>query len=96
MALFKFGKKEANNEVGDANAKYKVLGSGCKKCLQLEKNVKEAVLEVDPEATVSHIFDLSKIAAYGVMSTPALLIGDKVVSSGKVLSKEEVISLIKG
>lgn len=68
----------------------KILGSGCKKCVALEKAVREALAENGMETTVEHITDFSRIASYGVMSTPALVIDGEVVSYGKVLTKEEV------
>ena len=48
---------------------------------------------LDP--SIDHVTDFAEIAAYGVMSTPALIIDGKVASYGKVLKKEEVIDLIK-
>ena len=44
---------------------------------------------------IDHVRDYEKIAAYGVMTTPALVVDGKVVSYGKVLKKEEVIELLK-
>ena len=73
----------------------KVLGSGCPKCIALEKAVKEALQELGISEEVEHVTDFSKIAEYGVMSTPALVIDGKVASYGKVLTKEEAITLIQ-
>lgn len=73
----------------------KILGSGCKKCNELEANAKAALEQLGMGATVDHVTDFAAIAAYGVMTTPALVIGKKVVSVGKVLRKDEVIELIK-
>lgn len=73
----------------------KVLGSGCKKCNQLEENVVAALTELKMDPTVDHVTDFAKIAAYGVMSTPALVVDGKVVSFGKVLTKEEAIAILK-
>lgn len=73
----------------------KVLGSGCAKCNQLETAVREALLTLGMEPVIDHVTDFSQIAAYGVMTTPALVIEGRVVSSGKVLKKEEVIALLR-
>lgn len=73
----------------------KVLGSGCAKCNQLESATKEALMKLGIDATIDHVTDFTQIAAYGVMSTPALVIDDKVVSYGKVLKTEEVIRILE-
>lgn len=73
----------------------KILGSGCAKCIALEKSTKEALTELNVEENIDHITDFSQIASYGVMSTPALVINGKVVSYGKVLNKDEVINLLE-
>ena len=72
----------------------KVLGSGCAKCNSLEAAVKDALNELHMDVSISHVTDIAEISAYGVMSTPALVIDDKVVSSGRVLTKAEVIKLL--
>ena len=76
-------------------ANIKILGSGCSKCNELEKNTVEALTELGMDTAVEHVTDFVKIAAYGVMATPALVVGNKVVSYGKVLKKSEVIKLLK-
>ena len=68
----------------------KILGSGCAKCNELEKNVKAALEQLGMDTSVEHVTDFTKIAAYGVMSTPAL-----VVSYGKVLKIEEAVQLFQ-
>ncbi len=73
----------------------KVLGSGCSKCKKLEENVKKAVAEANLSATVEKVTDLQSIMAYGVMTTPALVIDEKLVSSGKLLSPADIIALIR-
>ncbi len=74
--------------------KISILGSGCPKCTKLEENVRQALDEMGQEARVEKITDMQKIMNYGVMMTPALAIDEKVVSSGKVLSAEEVKKLL--
>lgn len=72
----------------------KVLGSGCAKCNALEAAAKEALTELNMDTTIDHVTDFAGIAAYGVMSTPALVVDGKVVSVGKVLKKDEVIAIL--
>ncbi|MFW6298678.1 MAG: thioredoxin family protein [Bacillota bacterium] len=68
----------------------KVLGSGCKKCQLLEKHVHEALKTLGKEATVEHVTDIDKIADYGVMGTPALVVDGNVVVSGRVPSAKKL------
>lgn len=77
------------------DASVKVLGSGCAKCNALEEATRKALEELHMDTAVDHITDFSQIAAYGVMTTPALVVDGKVVSYGKVLSKEEAMALIQ-
>ncbi|HCJ58848.1 thioredoxin family protein [Lutispora sp.] len=72
----------------------KVLGTGCDKCKNLEANAKEAIRELGIEASIEKIEDLVQIMKYGVMSTPGLVINDKVRSVGKVLKVDEIKKLI--
>lgn len=72
-----------------------VLGSGCAKCGALEEAVRRALAELGMDAAVGHVTDFGRIAAYGVMSTPALVVDGKVVSCGRVLTKEEAKALIQ-
>lgn len=75
--------------------KVEVLGSGCKKCQQLEANAKTAIATLGIDAELSHITDMIEIARRGVMSTPALVVNEKVVSKGQVLSPEQIQSLLR-
>lgn len=68
----------------------KVLGGGCAKCHELEMNTETALQELGMDDKVELVTDFAVIAAYGVMSTPALVIDGKVVSYGKVLRADEV------
>lgn len=68
----------------------KVLGTGCKKCKDLEENVNIAIQEAGVAATVEKVEDIREIMRYKVMSTPALVIDEKVVSTGKLLSVKEL------
>lgn len=97
MALFGLGKKKEVMEQDEKEKKVsgiKILGGGCGKCNQLEAATKEALIELGMDSTIEHVRDFEKIAAFGVMTTPALVVDGKVVSYGKVLKKEEVIKLL--
>ncbi|MCM0705622.1 thioredoxin family protein [Faecalicatena sp. BF-R-105] len=73
----------------------KVLGSGCAKCHELEANTIAALSEMGIDDSIELITDFAVIATYGVMSTPALVIDNKVVSYGKVLKTSEVVEALK-
>lgn len=72
----------------------KILGSGCKKCMTLTENTKEALEALGREAQIIKVTDFVEIAAFGVMSTPALIIDETVVSVGKVLKPGEIAKII--
>lgn len=72
----------------------KILGSGCRNCIQLTENTKTALKDMGFEAEIIKVEDFKEIVAYGVMSTPALVFDEKVVSSGKVLKPKDIINLI--
>ncbi len=72
----------------------KVLGPGCAKCQKTEELVKEALTESGVEASVEKVTDIMKIAGYGVMGTPAVVVDGDVKSVGKIPSKEDIKSWI--
>lgn len=72
----------------------KVLGTGCSKCTTLYDNVKSAVAELGIDATVEKEQDIMKIMEYNVMSVPALVVDSNVLSTGKVLTIEDVKKLL--
>ena len=74
----------------------KVLGAGCSKCITLESVVKEAIVKSGRSVELEKVDDIMQIMAYQVISTPGLVIDDKVVSTGKVLSVDEVLAYING
>jgi len=74
--------------------KIEILGVGCPKCKQLTANAEAAVKELNIQAEVGKVTDIAKITEYGVMMTPALAVDGKVVSSGKVLSKDEIKKIL--
>lgn len=73
----------------------KVLGSGCANCNKLTKNTEEALREAGIEAEIIKITDFKEIMQYGVMTTPALVIDEKVVSYGKVLKPKDIVKFLK-
>ena len=74
--------------------KIQIAGTGCAKCGRLAQNVQSAVSELKLDCTVEKVEDMDQIVALGVMTTPALVVDGNVVSSGKVLSKEEIVKLL--
>jgi small redox-active disulfide protein 2 len=74
--------------------KIQILGSGCPKCHQLEKNARAAAQETNTAAEIEKVTDTDRITEMGVMLTPALAIDGVVKSTGKVLSKDEIAKLI--
>lgn len=73
----------------------KVLGGGCSKCETLLANTKEAVANAGVDAKVEYITDFAVIGSYGIMSMPALVVDEKVVSMGKVLDSSEIEKFLK-
>ena len=73
----------------------KVLGGGCSKCETLLANAREAVANTGVEAEVEYITDFAVIASYGIMSTPALMVDEKIVSMGKVLKSSDIEKFLK-
>ncbi len=72
-----------------------VLGSGCPTCKKLEEATIKAVAELDIPASVIKEEDFSAMMSYGVMRTPALVINDKLVLSGRLPSEKELKELIR-
>jgi len=73
----------------------KILGSGCKKCKALESNTNAAAQAAGIDIGIEKITDIVAIAGFGVMSTPGLVINDKVVSTGRVLPEAEIAELLQ-
>lgn len=73
----------------------KVLGGGCSKCETLLANAKEAIEKAGVKAEVEYITDFDVIGSYGIMSTPALMVDEKIVSMGKVLKSSDIEKFLK-
>jgi small redox-active disulfide protein 2 len=74
----------------------KILGPGCTNCKNLERVTREAIADLGLDATVEKVTDYPTIAGYGVMSTPGLVVDEKVVVSGRVPRAAEVKTLLTG
>ncbi len=72
----------------------KILGTGCSNCRNLEKATREAVAELNIDATVIKEEDITKIMGYGIMRTPALVVDEKVLLYGRVPSVKEIKELL--
>ena len=75
--------------------KIEILGTGCSKCKTLEEVTKQAVAKIGGFHEIKKVEDIVEIMNYGVMSTPALVVDGKVKSSGKTLTSNEIIELLK-
>lgn len=73
----------------------KILGAGCKSCHNQFQNVINAVAEMGLITDVQYITDMEQIMTYGVMSMPAIVVNEQVVSMGKVLNAAEVKKLLE-
>jgi small redox-active disulfide protein 2 len=76
--------------------KVQILGTGCPKCKTLEQHAREAVAELGVAAEIEKVMDIEAIMEMGVMMTPALAIDGEVKSVGKVLTKDQIVSYLKG
>ena len=74
--------------------KIQILGTGCPKCRQLTANAEQAIKELGVEAEIEKVTNISDIAKFGVMMTPALAIDGEVKAVGKVLSPAEIMGLL--
>jgi small redox-active disulfide protein 2 len=72
----------------------KVLGPGCRNCMNLERVTRQAIDELALDATVEKVTDYPTIVGYGVMSTPALVVDEQLITSGRVPSLAEVRQLL--
>lgn len=80
---------------GDAVTGIKVLGAGCKSCHEQYEYVKEAVKNMGLDIEVEYITDMAKVMEYGVMSMPAIVVNEKVLTQGKVLKADYIEKLLQ-
>ncbi len=78
---------------GNTVTSIKVLGAGCKSCHEQFEYAKKAVEELGLSVEVEYVTDMEKVMSYGIMSMPAVVVNEKVVSMGKVLKSAEIIKL---
>lgn len=74
---------------------FKVLGSGCKNCVNTAKLIEEAAKSMGVDVNVEKVTDLESIMGYGVMSTPGVVMDEKVVHSGGVPKIDAIESWLK-
>jgi len=99
MALFGLRKEKVDNKMSaklsNGNGRcIKVLGSGCKNCHNLFEAAGKAVRNMGLSIELEYVTDMEKVMEYGVMSMPALVVNEKVVSMGRVLKAAEVEKLL--
>jgi small redox-active disulfide protein 2 len=73
----------------------KVLGTGCKKCQNLENKIRELVKSNNIDATVEKVSDIQEMVNYGIMMTPGLIINEKVKSFGIIPKDDQILNWLK-
>lgn len=73
----------------------KILGTGCAKCNMLEEHVREAVKQMELDIDIIKVTNIEDIIEYDIMGTPALVVDEKVIISGRVPSVKKIITLLK-
>ena len=76
--------------------KIEILGPGCPNCTKLYENVQEALRVTGKDAEIVKVTDIIKITEYGIMLTPSLVVDGEVKTVGKVLTAEEIVTIILG
>jgi small redox-active disulfide protein 2 len=72
----------------------KILGTGCVNCNNLETNTRTALADLGLDVEIDKVTDPGEIVAWGVMSTPALVVDDEVVLSGRVPPTDQIKALL--
>jgi small redox-active disulfide protein 2 len=73
----------------------KVLGSGCANCKKLEAVARKVVTDIGVEAEIVKVTDYAEIMQYSILSTPGLVVNEKVVSSGRIPTEKEIAGWLK-
>ncbi len=73
----------------------KILGTGCAKCIRLEQLTREVVAELGVAADFEHVREMSRIMAYPIISTPALVVDEEVKAAGRIPSKAEIAGWLR-
>ena len=73
----------------------KILGVGCNRCRKLEQQVKDIVIEKNIETTIEKVTNIDDMMKYGIMTTPGLVINDKLKSSGILPKNEQILNWIE-
>lgn len=94
MSLFGMKKEISSDCCHEADKSVKIVGSGCSSCHAMFENAEEAVKNMGLSIEVEYVTDLQQVMEYGVMSMPALVVNEKVVSMGKTLKSADIEKLL--
>jgi len=72
----------------------KILGSGCANCKHLEQIARKVVSDMALEAEIVKVTEYPEIMKYNIMSTPGLVINEKLVSTGRIPTEAEVVTFL--
>ena len=89
-------KNQVNTPRKEVVMKIQILGSGCPKCKLLEEHARQAVAELGSTIEVEKVTNMETIIGMGVMMTPALVLDGTVKSMGRILTKDQIVTLLKG
>jgi small redox-active disulfide protein 2 len=73
----------------------KILGSGCANCKRLEATARKVIASLGIEAEVEKVTDYAEIMKYPILSTPGLVVNEKLVSAGRIPSEAEIAGWMK-
>lgn len=90
-ALFREYRRFCGEEIEEESGLViKILGPGCPSCEQLEKDVRTVVQELNLPADIQHVRDLKEISKFGIVATPGLVINKRLISKGRLPSREQI------
>ncbi len=70
----------------------KILGSGCQNCKRLEQEVRDALAETSIEHEIIKVTDYADISAYGILSTPGLVMNETVFAAGRIPKRQQIVA----